>query len=306
MSLLFPILALAAIEAPAAAPGSGLPEPVRAMIEAAIADGNPKTVDAVIALARKTNPEAAEELQGIETAFRAREAEEKAEKERLRIAELENAGLLENWKGQVELGASRSTGNSDNLGLYGATNLTREGLRWRHKLTARADVQESRGLRTTERVLAAWQPNYKFDERAYTFGLAQYEHDRFLGYDDRYTLGVGGGYGLLASERVKLDIEGGPALRYTEFEGEGEETKVAGRASMTFSWAITPTLQLGQTSSVYLEKGDSSATALTTLDTKLLGALKARFSYNVQYERDAPPGRKQVDTLSRATLVYSF
>ncbi|WP_106639881.1 DUF481 domain-containing protein [Allosphingosinicella vermicomposti] len=283
-----------------------LAAPVRAMIDAALDSGDAKAVETVLALARKANPDAIAEIDVIENAWRSDMTVRAAEAERVRTEELRAADMLDNWKGQVELGASRSTGNSDSLGLYGATNLEREGIQWRHKLSARADIQETNGQATTERVLAAWQPNFKFDDRLYIFGLGQYEHDRFLGYINRYTLGAGAGYGVLKGGPVTLDVEGGPALRHTDFYDDGRETKVAGRASMALAWKITPTFHFAQTGSLYLEKGDSSASASTTFDTKLIGALKARFSYNIQYERDAPAGRDPVDTLSRATLVYSF
>jgi putative salt-induced outer membrane protein len=306
---LYPLLALALAQAAAAqapAEPQALPEPVRAMVDAALASGDAKMIEHVLLLAGQTNPGAAAELQGIESAYRKKVAAEQTRAEEERLARIANAGMLDSWSGQVEMGAARSTGNSDTLGLYGAANLTREGLQWRHKLDARVDVQETAGATTTERVLAAWQPNYKVDDRLYTFGLAQYEHDRFLGYSNRYTLGGGAGYGVIAGEKVKLDVEGGPAYRYTDVIDGPNDAKLAGRASMTFNWQVTPTVQFVQAGSLYLEDGDSSASASTTLDTKLVGALKARFSYNIQYERNAPPGVNAIDTLSRATLVLSF
>jgi len=103
-----------------------------------------------------------------------------------------------------------------------------------------------------------------------------------------------------------VDFEGGPAFRRTAFTDGGTASTLAGRASLDFNWKIAPTLQLTQNSALYVESGDTSASALTALDTTLLGALKARFSYNIQYERNAPTGVKPVDTLSRATLIYSF
>jgi len=283
-----------------------LPSPVRAMIEAAIDGGDAATIDSTIALARKTNPYAAAEIDAIEKEVRARRdarVRAAAEERQARIAE---AGLLDNWKGQVEFGGSRSTGNSRTLGLYGALSGEREGLHWRHKFAGRADLQEASGITTTQRALASWQPHYKFDERLYAYGLAQYEHDRFLGFDNRYTASGGMGYGVVATQSVKIDIEGGPALRHVDSTTGPNTTALAGRASMSLGWKITPTLQLTQTGALYLESGDNSATATTALDTKLIGDLKARFSYNVQYERDAPRGVRPVDTLTRATLVYSF
>ena len=285
---------------------SSLPPPVRAMIETAIAGGDAKTVATVIAVARQANPAAAAEIDTIEAAWKVQLAEKAARDARETEERLAGASPFDHWKGQVELGASRATGNTSNLGVYGALSAERAGLKWRHKLAARADFQRTGGTTATQRLLASWQPNYKVDDRLYVFGLAQYEHDRFVGYQNRYTLGGGLGYGVIASNAVTLDLEGGPAFRLTDLTDGATSSTFAGRASLDFAWKITPTLQFSQTGSFYLESNDGSATALTALDTQLLGALKARFSYNIQYERGTPPGVDPVDTLSRATLIYSF
>jgi len=285
---------------------STLPRPVRSMIDAAMADGDAGSVATVIALARRTNPEAGAEIDVIEADWRTRLMERKAREAAEKQERLASAPMFENWSGKVEFGASRSTGSSNNFGLYGALSGERQGATWRHKLNARADIQRTNGVTTTERALASWQPNVKVRDRLYAYGLAQYEHDRFLGYRHRYTAGGGIGYGLIASGPVSLEVEGGPAYRFTDLTDGTRSTTLAGRGSLDFNWKITPTLQLSQTGSVYLEEGDRTATTLTALDTKLLDALKARFSYNIQHERDVLRAVDRTDTLTRATLIYSF
>ena len=69
---------------------------------------------------------------------------------------------------------------------------------------------------------------------------------------------------------------------------------------------MSPTLELRQASALYLEGGDRNANALTSLDAQLFGPLKARFSYDLRYENRLSSGGRHLDTLSRATLVYSF
>ncbi|SMF70227.1 DUF481 domain-containing protein [Allosphingosinicella indica] len=290
----------------AAPPPTFLTRQVRAMIDTALKKKDTQAVETILALAKTTNPNATPELDAIGNAFRAGVAAEKAAAEQARREALLAASPLEYWKGSVELGGSRSTGNNDILGLYGAVNLERTGLDWRHKLNGRADFQRNNGVTTAERFLASYQPNYRLDPRLYAYGLAQYEHDPFLGFDNRYTLGAGMGYSVIAKPNIKLDLEGGPTLRLTDPVLEPSTTTVAGRASLDFAWKVSPTLQLKQVGAIYVEGGDSSATSTTSLDAALIGNLKARLSYNVQYEAGPPPGTKSVDTVSRATLVYSF
>jgi putative salt-induced outer membrane protein len=155
-------------------------------------------------------------------------------------------------------------------------------------------------------VLASWQPNYKFGDRLYSYGLAQYEYDPVQGYDGRYTLGGGLGYAVLRSEAAKLDFEGGPTLRHLDPVDAAAHTGLAARASLNLALKLSPTLEVKQTSAFYYERGDTSGSALTTLDARLFGPLKARFSYDLRYETGASARAEQLNTVSRATLVYSF
>lgn len=283
-----------------------LPETVRAVIAAAVASGDPQAVAAVIRYAKASNPETVVQIDRINDAYLARLAARQAREAREKRDALLAAGPFDFWKGEAELGASRSTGNTNTLGIYAAGNGTREGIDWRHRLTARVDFQRTDNRTSTERANIAYQPNYKVDDRLYIYGLGQYEHDRFLGYDTRLTAGGGAGYRVVAEDDLKLDLEGGPALRRTSYVDDRMETLVAGRASLVLAWRLSPTINLTQNAAIYVDPGDRNATANTAIDTTLFGSLKARLSYNVQYEGDAPPGRDPVDTLSRATLVYSF
>ena len=294
-----------AVQAPAAS-ANALPDGVRAMIEAAIGSGDSKTIEAVLRLARDTHPFAGSEIDEIQQRWRLRVAESEAAQKREREQKLASANPLENWKGQIELGASRSTGKTSYLGFFGSLAFNREGLRWRHKIEGRAEVQQGRNVTNTERLIASWQPNYKWGPRLYSYGLAQFESDQAQGYDSRYTLGGGLGYGVLQGDRARLDFEGGPAFRHVDPVALPPASSLAARASINFRWAIAPTLELKQTSALYFEEGESSASALTTLDARLIGPLKARFSYDLRYEDRLGSGGSSLDTLSRATLVYSF
>lgn len=294
--------------APATTPASGseLPAGVRAMIEAAVAGGDKGAIETVVRLARETHAFAGAEIDAIVERWRLRVAEAEAKTARERREAVANAGAFEGWKGQVELGASRSTGRTSYVGLFGSLGLDREGVRWRHKIGGRAELQTGRNVTDVERIVASWQPNYKFGDRLYAYGLAQYESDPIQGFDARYTAGGGLGYAVLREGPAKLDVEGGPAFRHIDRTADGPFSSVAARASVNFSWTVAANLELKQTSAFYFEDGDSNASALTTVDAQLIGPLKARFSYDVRYEDRVGSGGSALDTLSRATLVYSF
>lgn len=295
-----------ALFSPGAASAAPLPEPIRAMIENALATKDPPTVAAVVSVARRTAPDSGADIDAMvadhNRMVEARAAE-MAQAERERLA---NAGIFSLWKGQLELGGSWSTGNTRSLGLYGAAKATREGLDWRHDFSARIDYQETDKTPTTERAVAAYQPRYKFNRTYYIYGLEQYEHDRFLGYRNRLTSGVGLGVVAASRPEFRLEFDLGPAFRYTEYYVEPNEERIAGRGSLSLKWIPWPSVTIAQDAAVYVEKGNTTATSTTSVDTRLFGPVKGRLSYNVQYERDAPVGQKTTDTVSRASLVYSF
>lgn len=293
-------------DAPPLPTGLDPADTLAAMIAAAYRSGDDQTINAVVAVAKATFPDRAAEIERLAAGDAAILANTRHEEQERQQARLATARFFEIWKGELEAGATRSTGSTSTLGLYGAARLAREGLNWVQKLNARLDYQQTDHVTTTERFIAAYQPNYKIDDRLYVYGLAQYEHDRFLGYGSRFTAGTGAGYTVVNRPDLKLQLEAGPALRWTDYTDIPNRTTAAARASLSASVALTPTLALHQDGAIFFEARDTTASATSSIDTKLIGALRGRLSYNVQYEQNAPEGQHSLDTISRATLVYDF
>lgn len=284
---------------PPAADPVPIPDPIRAMLQAALDAGNDGEVATIVKYARAADPASGDAVLAIADAWRTRRATERNNV----IAE---AGPLQLWKGRAEVGGYLTTGNSDTKGASGLVDVQREGLQWRHKLRLQADYQESLGITTREHYLAAYEPNYKIDAKRYIYGAAQFESDRFLGYEERYSASAGLGYSAVQTPRVTLDLELGPAYRYTDFTDGSVQSSAAARGNLDFDWKLTGGLTLRQDASAYLQRYNSTVSSSTALAAKLIGPLSAQVSYVVQYESEPPVGRRNTDTTSRASLVYSF
>jgi putative salt-induced outer membrane protein len=303
------LASLAALPAGAQAPLARPIDPsdtIAAMIAQAYRSGNDATIQAVIGTAKATFPDQAVEIDRLAAGNAAVLANMRKEDRMREEARIAAATFFEIWKGELEAGASRSTGSTRTVGIYASAKLNRDGLRWRQRFNGRLDYQETDQVATTERLIAAYQPNYKWSESLYSYGLVQYERDRSLGYLNRGTLGVGMGYVAASGVSRRIEFEGGPAFRRTDVVGGGQENTIAARASLSARIALSSTLALTQDASIFLETKDTTASSSTAIDTKLIGALKARFSYNIQYEEDGAVGGNKLDTVTRATLVYSF
>ncbi|WP_414902497.1 YdiY family protein [Sphingomonas flavalba] len=281
---------------PAAA---SLPDPLRQMLEAALASNSEGDIVTVAKYVRLAAPDAADEVDARVTAWR--EARSAARKERL-----VEAGPLDLWKGRADIGGFRNSGNSDAIGLSAGVDIRREGLDWRHRLRMRADYQEDNGTKTREAYTASWEPSYKVNERLSVAGVAQYERDPFLGYDSRYSAALGIGYRAVSTPALTIDVNAGPAFRFTSFIDGTREDSPAARGSTSIALRLSPSLKLTNDSAAYFDATNNTVVSTSALDAKLIGPLSARLSYNLQYEGNPPAGRKTLDTQTRASLVYDF
>jgi putative salt-induced outer membrane protein len=286
------------------------------MIDAAIASGNEQTASAVIALAKQTNPDDVAEIDVIEAAYKEQLAAARATKAEAQQAAIRKAGPLDMWKGRGEVGAFRSTGNTDNLGLSLAVTLDRKGVDWTHRLRGTADYQQSNGSTTREQYFASYEPRYQINDGLFAYGLAQYERDEFQGYYGRYALSGGLGYRVVANGAVNLSVKAGPAYRRTDYVIGGAEDSLAALAGIDFNWKINDRLSLthdanavaesGGEATVFLDSSNTSLNFVTGLDAKISNRLSTRLSYSLDYNSNPALNSVSTDTLSRFTLVYGF
>jgi putative salt-induced outer membrane protein len=306
-------LLLAACAAPASAE---LPDPVRAMIGAAIATGDAAQVRTVIDLAKQTNPDDVAEIDALDAGFQTQLAERVAAEQARKEEDIRTAGLFENWGGKGQVGAFQSSGNSDDAGVSLALNLDRKGIDWQHKLRANMDYRRSNGRTSREQYLLAYEPRFNINPDLFAYSLAQYERNRLQGFLGRYSVSGGFGYNVIDTPSLDLSIKAGPAFRRSEFVDGTSEDRLGGLAGLDFDWRITDRLTFTQDSNMIAETGgsatvivDSSRTTLalvTGLEAKMTDRLTTRLSYAVDYDSNPPAEAVSTDTLTRFTLVYGF
>lgn len=325
-----PALAMIAVTAAVVlAPASAAQAPagVAELIDAALRSGDAAGIDAVVRYAKQAHPQSAEAIDAQVAAFRNASGGTTAQAvpdvqpvpvpvtvaaapapspEPAPAPATEAAAASIKWSGEGELGAFNSTGNAPGIGLAGGLKLLAEGEDWRIGLLGRADYQETSKVVVREQYRFSVEPNYKFDERGYVYGLGQYEQDRFQGFHARYSVSGGVGYSVLTDDDAKLSIKAGPAWRYTRLTSGVNESVVAGLASVDFKLQLTPTIHFSEAASAYVDEQRSTLFSVAALDSQLIGKLKARLSYTIQHESVPALGRAPTDTTSRLTLVYGF
>jgi putative salt-induced outer membrane protein len=287
-------------------PPVAAPDPIGDMLAAAMASGKDADVEAVAKLAKDTHPDDAAEIDVRLAAYRAERQRLKDEAAAAERARLASAKFWQNWKGEGQIGASQSSGNTKSAGLSAGIAVARKGIDWTYKFRAQADYQRTNGRTSVERYITEIEPQYRVNDRAFAFGLGRWEHDRILGYDTRWNLSGGLGYKVIDSKTMSLSLKGGPAWRQTEFISGLSDSELTALGGIDFGWQLSPTLRLTQVASTIVGEANSSTSSLTALNAKLTGALSARIAYSAQIDTSPPPGIESVDTQTRFTLVYGF
>ena len=210
------------------------------------------------------------------------------------------------WSGEGELGAFVSTGSAPGSGFVGRLTVIAERGRWRVATSGRIDYQKNSDAVSRNQIRLTLEPNYKFDNHGYVFGLGQYERDRFQGFTDRYSLSAGLGYNLLEGDGRKLSIKAGPAMRVTQPVDGPQEQTLSAVALADLKVRLSPTLNYSQEVSTYFDAVRRTYYTLAALDSRLSSKLKARLSYTLQHESGSGVARTLTDTTSRLTLLYGF
>ncbi len=296
------ITTTAAIALAGAAAGTAhaaLPGQAKGMLETAIASGNDAEIDTIAKYVSAANPQDADEVAAMVKAHRDRVAAAKQ-------AELENASFLENWHGTGQIGGFNSSGNTDSTGLTAGIGLTKDGIRWRHSFRAIADYQRNNGVTSRNQMLVALEPNYKFNDRLFAYGLAQYEKDRFAGFDSRITLSGGLGYRVIDAPNQTLDIKAGPAWRKTSFTNGGSDSVINGYGGLDYRLALSDTITFTENATAFVGSGNKVFTSVSALNAKLSSALTAQVALQLRHETDPPLGFEKTDRLTRMTLIYGF
>lgn len=266
----------------------------------------PARRDALIALASETHPQIDDVAPPAAVIAAEEPSPPQAETE---VEPVKPSGFfsLSGWKGHFELGAALNSGNTEEQAVNAGLKLTNERKNWRHEVNALVDFNHTDGTTTKQDLEASYQLNYKFSERLYTFALLAYEDKRFSGFEYRTAETLGIGYKALEGETYYLNIEGGPTARQSKISNTGMiDREIGARLNTVFHWDISNTLSVENTASALFGEDSTTLEETLALTTKLTDSLSGRLSFNILHNTKVPLGAEKTDTVTRASVLYSF
>jgi putative salt-induced outer membrane protein len=289
---------------PVAVAKTPLPAGVEAMIrQAALRDG--KALDTAESLALDAFPDHADAINALTKSLR--DDYKKVDRAAKRAAA---ASVTAGWSGDAELGASMSSGNSSNKAVTMRVELVKETVKWRHEIDGGADWQRADGATSKERYTAGYKPNYFINPKLYAAGQLLWERDIFAGYRHRFTETAGVGYLILDGDGQRLSVEGGPGARQSllvDTPGEpNSETEILFSTNVNYTQELGAKTKFSQAVKSLLGDKNQTLESTSSLTTQINSLFSARVAFTLRHETEPPDDRQQTDTLSRATLVYTF
>jgi putative salt-induced outer membrane protein YdiY len=214
---------------------------------------------------------------------------------------------LSPWDGKVSASGVLSSGNSENAAVGVAIDAARTAGAWKHNFKGYLDLGESNGVTNQKRWGASYKLDYNFGERTYAYGRVSYDEDQFSGFDYRLFGGAGLGHYLFKGEPFSWKVEGGPGYRFSPVSGTTmEENEFAVYAATEIDWLIRQGVKFDQDVNITWTSPTTSIQSVTALTTQIWGDISTGLSFEYRYETDPPMGRKNTDTIAKASLIYGF
>jgi len=211
------------------------------------------------------------------------------------------------WEGQVAVGGSLSTGNTDRQALDIETKFQHRTLRREDRFRALGDLARENGNITSERVQVAAQSNYDISkDKFYVLAFTQYNRDKFSGFDYEMEVGPGVGYRFVRTDRITLSMEFSTGYRRGELPGPAEDNQIFARGTITGEYDLSENAKLENEMLITGDEQRLKVENTFSVTSTLMSDIAARISINARYNTDPPLAVKKVDTVSKVSLVYAF
>jgi putative salt-induced outer membrane protein len=223
------------------------------------------------------------------------------------ISQTAATNVAKTWSGEIEIGGSRSTGNTERDQASGAIKVKKAQNLWIHEANLRFDYAREDKETSARKLLSNFESRYDPSNGFYAFLFVQYEDDQFSGFDFELTESAGVGYRLIQNDWVTWSLELGPGGRQSVVsETDKTESEIVGRGNSEFIWNISETAKLTNDTNVITGSDRTTTENTIALSTTIIGKLLGRLSFRVRHNSAPPSGTKSTDTLSKISLAYEF
>jgi len=212
--------------------------------------------------------------------------------------------------GSANAGYIKSGGNSDVNSLRLDVDVIVRQLDNRYTATAAVNRASDRGLETAQNWNTAFNYDRFLTERLFLNANAIFTDDRFRDLDLRTALGIGVGYQVLNTARVRLTANAGLGWVNEDFDAGIDDSYTAARESATLDIFIIPDrLQFFHQDDGYFGvTGDDNLFVRMKNGVRLglIGGLVTTAQIDFDYDLSPSPDRRNTDRTFALTFGYRF
>lgn len=228
--------------------------------------------------------------------------------------------------GSAELGFLYKTGNTHSADMKTGINLRLDKDRWLSLLNIdllikkadkyKSDSDKPHFKTTDQKWTISSQTNYTLDndEKHYLYGNIWYEENKFSSFINQSSISTGWGRHWYKNQNASLWGDIGPGFKRDKSRPTNSEPKKTIsswiiQAQALYIRKLGDNVELKQDFSAKqaIKSGENSIyKAQTSITTKLISTLQLKFSFTVNYNTDVEEDKKNLDTQTSITLVYSF
>lgn len=220
------------------------------------------------------------------------------------------------WNTSAELGAIATSGNTVGTSVTGKIDARQELNNWSNEYIVDGyfkdeEVKRDNGARERERSAQRFSASAKagfklLEDHNKLFVLGTYVNDKFGAYTHYSTLGVGYGTRLYQGSTHTMDVEIGPGY-FSGLRPAGErESGPTVRGAASVKWKLSDTATLSEVASVERGTSNMHSQSETALRTKINSTMQMKAAFSIRNDTDVPADKKNTDTQTSVTLVYSF
>ena len=224
------------------------------------------------------------------------------------------------WKGKGEVGYVMARGNADTSTGNAKVDMLKETEHTKQNFGASFLYGESGEVQTAQRWDGRWQTDWKITEKAFWFGNARYEDDRFSGFDYQTTTSTGAGYAFYDTPITQLRVQIGAGYRRLRIEqlikddndiviqrikGDTSADAVA-NGKIRFEHSLNESTKVLDTFLVESGQDNTLAQNELALQVKMNETLALSVGYSIRNNSNPPVALAKTDSLTTVNLVYEM
>jgi putative salt-induced outer membrane protein YdiY len=211
---------------------------------------------------------------------------------------------------RVNIGASRTTGNSDTGAVHLDGQFSARTEKNRTTINGEYDWEQSDGVTTIKKALGGIEYDQFFTQKWYGYGKVGLEKNKFRDLNLQTDIGLGPGYQVFESNELNLSFEGGLSYINQDYINQKDQNYSAYRLAMDYNqYLFNKFLQLFFSNENIIRTNNTNdiiSRTRTGVRIPFNKNLNMTGQYNLDWYKEPAPGTKKTDQSFILSLGYSY